>query len=172
MNRFLLIVLILLGLDGGVQAGEKSEIFSIYLVRHAEKETEPSDPGNPLLSRCGELRAEAIAEMLSDIRLEKIYSTEFERTLETARPSAESHQLEIERYDPTELGEFSRLLIDRRQGALVIGHSNTTGVLAGLLAGESGEEFAEEEYDRLYQVVVSGDHNEVYLLHQAFRCDS
>ena len=155
-----------------VIAQNKSEIFAIYLVRHAEKEAEDNNPEDPSLSPCGELRAQALAGILSDIRLEKIYSTPFERALSTARPIAESKQLEIEIYDPSRLGEFSQMLLDARQEVLVIGHSNTTGVLAGLLAGKSQETFDEDIYDRLYQVVISGKQARLNLLHQSFRCES
>ena len=154
-----------------VFAQNKSEIFTIYLVRHAEKEAEANDPEDPSLSSCVELRAQALAKILSDIRLEKIYSTPYERTLSTARPITESRQLEIEIYDPSRLGEFSQLLLDARQDALVVGHSNTTGVLAGLLAGVSEEAFDEDIYDRLYQVVISGKQSHLNLLHQSFYCE-
>jgi len=154
-----------------VFAQNKSEIFTIYLVRHAEKEAEANEPEDPSLSSCGELRAQALAKILSDIRLEKIYSTPYERTLSTARPITESRQLEIEIYDPSRLGEFSQLLLDARQDALVVGHSNTTGVLAGLLAGVSEEAFDEDIYDRLYQVAISGKQARLNLLHQSFYCE-
>ena len=154
-----------------VFAQNKSEIFTIYLVRHAEKEAEANDHEDPSLSSCGELRAQALAKILSDIRLEKIYSTPYERTLSTARPITESRQLEIEIYDPSRLGEFSQLLLDARQDALVVGHSNTTGVLAGLLAGVSEEAFDEDIYDRLYQVAISGKQARLNLLHQSFYCE-
>jgi broad specificity phosphatase PhoE len=171
MIRLFLTGLILLGLQSVVLAQNESEIFTIYLVRHAEKESEPNDPGDPSLSFCGELRAQALVRILSDIRLESIYSTPFERTLGTARPIAESKQLEIEIYDPSGLEEFSQLLLDVQQDALIVGHSNTTGVLAGLLAGKREEAFDEDIYDRLYQVVISGKQARINLLHQFFHCE-
>ena len=152
-------------------AQNESEIFTVYLVRHAEIESEAGDPGNPSLSSCGELRVQALARILSDIRLANIYSTRFERTLSTARPIAESKQLEIRIYDPSRLKEFSKLLLDMQQDALVVGHSNTTGVLAGLLAGVNEEAFDEGIYDRLYQVVISGKQARINLLHQSFHCE-
>ena len=152
-------------------AQNESEIFTVYLVRHAEKESEAQDPGNPSLSSCGELRVQALARILSDIRLDNIYSTPFERSLSTARPIAESKQLEIRIYDPSRLEEFSKLLLDMQQDALVVGHSNTTGVLSGLLAGKSEEAFDEGIYDRLYQVVISGKQSRLNLLHQSFYCE-
>ena len=171
MIRILLAGLVLIGLQSIVFAQNESEIFSIYLVRHAEKEAGANDPEDPSLSSCGELRAQALAKILGDIRLEKIYSTPYERTLSTARPIAQSKQLEIEIYDPSRLGEFSKLLLDTQQDALVVGHSNTKGVLAGLLAGKSEEAFDEDIYDRLYQVVISGKQARLNLLHQSFYCE-
>jgi len=171
MNRFLLIAFVFLGLQNTALAQHEGEIFSIYLVRHAEKEAEAKDPGDPGLSFCGELRAQALVTILGDVSLENIYSTPFERTLKTASPIAESRQLEIKIYDPSGLKEFSKLLLDTQQDALVVGHSNTTAVLAGLLASKNEEAFDEDIYDRLYQVVISGKQARLNLLHQTFDCE-
>jgi len=171
MIRIFAIGFFLLVFQNVVQAHMDNDGFSIFLVRHAEKDSEAKDPKDPTLSTCGELRAKSLARILSDIELDKIYSTAYERTLATAQPSADSHQLKIEVYDPHKLEEFSRELLNAQQDALVVGHSNTTGVLAGMLAGESEEAFAEEIYDRLYQVTISGDHVRINLLHQAFNCE-
>jgi broad specificity phosphatase PhoE len=171
MTKSILIAIFLFGLQNVAQAQNEGEIFTVYLARHAEQESEYKDPSNPPLSPCGELRAQSLANMLSDVSLEKIYSTPYERTLGSARPSAESRQLEIEIYDPRKLEEFARLLLDRQQDVLVLGHSNTTAVLAGLLAGEVGEAFDHDIFDRLYQVVISAELRSINLLHQAFHCD-
>jgi broad specificity phosphatase PhoE len=145
------------------------EAFSIFLVRHAEKDqsSESDDPG---LSVCGESRAQSIAAMLADVDLDKVYSTDYRRTRDTARPIAAAQQLEVSAYDPRELDDFAALLLKGKEDALVVGHSNTTGVLAGILAGEGGEAFDEGLYDRLYQVVIAGGQRRAYLLHQAFTC--
>ena len=166
-----LAALVFLGLTDVSRAGDGNEIFTVYLVRHAEKAAESSEPGNPPLSFCGQLRAGAIATALGDIPLEKIYSTPYLRTMNTAQPSAELHRLDIESYDPGDLEGFSKLLIGQGQDALVVGHSNTTPVLAGLLAGQSLEAFEEDIYDRLYQVVISGSQARLSLLHQSFYCE-
>ena len=112
MLRLLVIGLVLLGLQGGTFAQSEREIFTIYLVRHAEKELNVKDPGDPSLSVCGELRVQALARILGDIKLERVYSTPFERTLDTARPIAESKHLEIESYDPSGLEKFSQMLLN------------------------------------------------------------
>jgi broad specificity phosphatase PhoE len=172
MNRFLVMGLLFFGLAGSAPAQGENEIFVVYLARHAEKAAESADQADPSLSKCGTLRAETLAVMLSDAGLSKIYSTSFERTRATARPSAEALGLEIETYDPSQLESFAQLLLEQGEDALVIGHSNTTSVLAGLLAGVKQEAFDEEIYDRLYQVPVSGEQTRMVLLHQAFRCEN
>ncbi len=146
-------------------------MFTIYLARHAEKATHAGNPTDPPLSACGQSRAERLAISLKDAKLDRVYSTPYLRTRDTALPAAVAHGLEVEAYDPANLAAFSDALLENRQNALVIGHSDTTAVLAGLISGEAGEEFDEDEYDRLYLVTVSGDQSQVILLDQAFRCD-
>ena len=170
MRGLLFVALLILGGVVCAETGEDIDIFSIYLVRHAEKEANPENPDNPGLSECGASRAVSLAKILADAGLEKIYSTDYARTLATARPTAEALSLEAEVYDPENLEAISALLLNRRQNALVVGHSNTTGVLAGMLTSEEQEEMAENVYDRLYQAVISGKKTRLNLLHQAFRC--
>lgn len=168
--RPLLIALVCMSLAGTVNAGQESTGFTIYLVRHAEKQTMAADPRDPPLSACGTMRAEALAVMLKDVGLERVYSTPYQRTRMTASPAADSHQLVLETYDPQNLEGFAASLRESQQDSLVVGHSNTTGVLAGLLAGEAGEEFGEDEYSRLYQVTRFGNQSKMVLLNQAFNC--
>jgi phosphohistidine phosphatase SixA len=151
---------------------EPGNMFTIFLVRHAEKSTEADQPDDPALSTCGQLRAGALADQLQFVNLDHVYSTPYERTRKTADPVAAGHQLPIEIYDPQRLEEFTSQLLERGENTLVVGHSNTTAVLAGMLAGEAGEEFSEDEYDRLYLVTVSGGQRQVHLLSQAFHCNS
>lgn len=171
MRKLLYVTLLILGATAYGMAQESDEIFSIYLVRHAEKDAISADPENPGLSECGGSRAEGLARILADAKLEKIYSTDYKRTKTTAWPVARHLSLEIEFYDPDELAAFSRTLLRQQKDALVVGHSNTTPVLAGLLAGEVLEPFDETVYDRLYLVTVSGSQSRITLLHQGFRCD-
>ena len=63
------------------------------------------------------------------------------------------------------------MLLDRGQDALVVGHSNTTGVLAGLLVGEDIGAYNESIYNRVYQVVVSPSERRLHVFHTAFNCN-
>ena len=64
-----------------------------------------------------------------------------------------------------------KLLIDAKQDALVVGHSHTTGVLAGLLVGKEIGAFDLDIYDRVYQVVIYQNRGRLHLLHTAFVCN-
>lgn len=170
-KRYLTILLIVLGIQPDGCAQKNGEIFTIYLVRHAEKESTSDRPGDPALTPCGEERSESLSNFFSSVDLDAIYSTDYRRTKNTAQPTATSKGLDIKEYDPGELEDFSKFLLEGKQDALVVGHSNTTGVLAGLLVGEEIGEFDLDIYNRVYQVVICNDKGRLHLLHTAFVCE-
>ena len=167
-KKYILLLFIVIGLYS-CQIGKNSEVFTIYLVRHSEKELS-SDDADPPLTQCGLQRSESLRHFLSDVPLDVVYSTDYNRTQNTARPTAKSRGLNLKGYNPDNLSEFSKLLIESKQNALVVGHSNTTGVLAGLLVGEEIGEFDLDIYDRVYQVAVCKKKGRLHLLHTSFKC--
>ena len=115
-----------------------------YFVRHFEKQK--SD--NPSLTDTGKARALALAAFFSDKSLNKVYSTNYNRTQETATPVAELKSLQIESYDPRKLAEFATEL-KTQDHVLVVGHSNTTPELLRLMGGPNIK-IEETEYGTLY----------------------
>lgn len=101
------------------------EPITIYTVRHAEKESEGSDPG---LTPEGLARAEALADLMNDVPLTDIYATTLTRTQETVAPTAERHNLPINiDFDPEdELAQHIRVA-NRGDTVLHAGHSYTLG---------------------------------------------
>jgi broad specificity phosphatase PhoE len=120
-----------------------------FLVRHAEKADQSEDP--PLTEQ-GRARAAGLARLLKDAGVETIYSSDFVRTRDTAAPLASTLGLEVAPYDPKALTALAEALLSSGGRSLVVGHSNTTPELAGLLGGEPGAPIPEDEYDRLYVV--------------------
>ncbi len=121
----------------------------VVLVRHAEKAEAPAD--DPPLSRQGEARARALARTLADAGITRIHSSDTRRTRDTAAPLAAALGLEIELYDPRDLPAMADRLRALPGRHLVVGHSNTTDVLSGLLGGATFGEIVEAwEYNRLY----------------------
>ncbi|MCB0761480.1 MAG: histidine phosphatase family protein [Flavobacteriales bacterium] len=164
-----LAIIALLGFQFAPGGKSKSELFTIYLVRHAEKDV-GANPGDPPLTACGEQRAELLSSFFNDVPLEAVYSTPYSRTQQTASPTAKAKGLIIQDYSGNDLERFAQILIDAKQDALVVGHSNTTGVLAGILAGEDIGAFDEAIYNRIYQVVISEKAGRLHVFHTSFSC--
>ncbi len=129
--------------------------LEVYLVRHAEKTTEQTDPG---LTEAGKARAELLAEKLTDAGIDRIHSSDYVRTRDTAAPLAKRLGLDVELYDPRDLPTLAVQLQAEGGTHLVVGHSNTTPQLTELLGGDGGAPIVEAtEYDRLYRVVVDAN---------------
>ncbi len=126
---------------------------TIYLVRHAEKQA----GDNPALTAIGEFRAQNIAKQLASVGINHIFSTDYKRTQQTAKPLADFLKLPIQSYDPRDLTAFAEQLKSLRGSILVVGHSNTTPELTALLSQQKIDEIKENEYDNLYQVILVDD---------------
>ena len=137
----------------------------IYLVRHAEKELDGSE--DPDLTQTGKHRAANLSVMLKSAEIERIFSTDYQRTRDTAAPVAEVAGVEMELYDPDALEALAGQLLDLEKNALVVGHSNTTTDLVTRLGGDAGSAIVEEwEYDRLYLLQTeNGNVTRTILLH-------
>lgn len=134
-----------------------------FLVRHAEKAGDSKDPP---LTAAGRQRAAALAALLGDAGIRQLYSTDFERTRETARPLAERLGVEVTLYDWDQMYALARQLQAPGTRSLVVGHSDTTPELVELLGGEAGAAIDEAaEYDRLYVLtrIASGETTTVLL---------
>lgn len=168
VRYFIAIVFTIIGLHV-VNGQENNDIFTIYLVRHAEKELTSK---NPPLTKCGEQRAVSLSNFFEKVNLNAVYSTDYTRTKSTAKPTAKEKNKELKLYNPRELNDFAKLLIERKEDALVVGHSNTTGILAGLLIDKKIEAFDESIYNRIYQVVIHKETGRLHILHSAFVCNT
>jgi broad specificity phosphatase PhoE len=124
----------------------------IYLVRHGEKETVGKDPA---LTAEGLQRARNIAAMLGKAGIRHVFATPTARARQTAQPLAERSGLQVELYDP----RSPQALVAKVKGlsgpVLVVGHSNTLPELVRLFGGTPGADIDDNEYDRLYQLIVS-----------------
>ncbi len=139
---------------GTAPAAPDVEPLVVFLVRHGEKVDSSKDPE---LSAAGRARAAVLARSLRSAGIEYVHSSDFIRTRETATPTAAEIGLEVELYDPRNLPALVEKLRAVGGRHLVVGHSNTTPPLVGLLGGRPGEPIDEaREYDRLYVVTVAG----------------
>lgn len=128
---------------------------TFILVRHAETTGSGS---NPNLSGDGQSRANKLSQMLEKLELQAIYSTNFNRTMQTAQPAATAKSLSITTYDPFAPAVLvDQVLSSFPEGAvLVVGHPNTIPEMLNAMIGSNQfQTFGESEYDNLFVVHVS-----------------
>ena len=141
MSRFFAIALTLLSAMANPSFAYAD---TIYFVRHFEKAKTP----NPPLTDMGAARAESLKEYFEGIELAAVYSTNYQRTMQTAKPTADAQGLQITQYDPRDLAGFVQSL-DTSKPILIVGHSNTTPDVIRLMGGDV-DDIDESEYGTLY----------------------
>ncbi|MEX0845910.1 MAG: phosphoglycerate mutase family protein [Balneolaceae bacterium] len=135
-----------------------SQETTLIFVRHAEK----LDDGtyNPSLSKPGKERAVRLANLLlKDYHIAAIYSTSYNRALETAQPLADSLEIQVLTYDMSDPNTLIEKLITefRGQEVLIVGHSNTTPLLVNTTLGVGMyEQLDEKAYGYIFIVQASG----------------
>ncbi|MCH7476244.1 MAG: histidine phosphatase family protein [Gemmatimonadetes bacterium] len=122
------------------------------MVRHAEQANEAEDPA---LTSAGQQRADMLAEFLRDARITGIFTSEAQRTRQTARPLAEALSLtavEIPRDEVDHL--ISAVRQQQPEGrVLIVGHSQTIPLILRALGFEDYVEIQQSEYDNVFQVL-------------------
>ena len=138
---------------------ESQATTTIIFVRHAEKAAVPE--GDPSLSTAGQRRVAELTRQLVDADvvagIDAVYSTEFKRTLETARPVADALDLPINTYDAADTETVLENILRDHKGkiVLVVAHSNTVPeLIANLGASKKVPPIAEDEYDNLYLISI------------------
>ena len=135
-----------------------NDTTTYYLIRHAEKDRTDKTNRNPNLNFDGEQRAQKWSEYFKDIKLDAIYSTKYNRTIQTATPTAKNKEIELQFYSPVKM--YDSIFQENTKGktVLVVGHSNTTPVFANRILDEKKyENMADNDNYSLYIVTVTGD---------------
>jgi len=160
----LLILLLIIGV-GSTSANQPESNFKLYLVRHAEKQTdEGNDPG---LTDAGKFRAYQLTEWFQYKDIKSIWSTDYKRTRDTVIPLVHTLNLQINLYDPRDLPALANQLLENRSNALIAGHSNTTPELTRLLCQCDVSDMDDSEYDLLFVVSVFGSETKLEVLMQS-----
>ena len=146
------------------------ETFTIYLIRHSEKDLLSENPSDPPLTKCGIKRTDYLRSFFEDIDIESVYSTNYIRTKNTAMPIASLKKTRIQYYESDYPKVFSEFLLDSKQNSLVVGHSNTIPILAGLLSEEDVAPIDEKTYNRIYKIVISKGKRKLFMLKAIFNC--
>jgi len=142
----------LLFFSAGAAAVDTNNSFTLYLVRHAEKQLDGSR--DPVLTEAGKHRSEELAKWFQGKDIEDVWSSDYRRTRDTATPLLKQAGLALSLYDPRDQSTLVEHLLDRQHNALVIGHSNTIPELARLLCECAITDMDESEHDRLIVIAV------------------
>lgn len=124
---FALLLLFTSTIFSQIEKGEIIEVTTYYFIRHAEKDRSNPDENNPKLTEKGLNRAQSWSDILGQVKFDAVYSTDYERTLETGRPAAKKNNLDMVIYDP-KIINAPELFLKETIGktVLIVGHSNTT----------------------------------------------
>ena len=158
MKPFVFSILLLVALLFAPDAKAQTTVF---IVRHAEKADSSKDPD---LSEAGNARAKALASMLRDAGIARIFATEFKRTQQTAAPLAKMLGLEVKSLAANDSTKLVAALRDETGKALVVGHTNTIPDLIKALGITTPIAIGENEYDDLF-VVQLGEKPGLIRLH-------
>ncbi len=138
---------------------ESQATTTIIFVRHAEKALMPED--DPGLSPAGQRRVAELTRQLVDADvvagIDAIYTTQYRRTQDTARPLADALDLPINQYDASDTEQVLETILKRHKGKiiLVVAHSNTVPeLIANLGASKKVPPIAENEYDNIYVISI------------------
>jgi broad specificity phosphatase PhoE len=131
-------------------------VTTVIVIRHAERDEPAPGENDPRLNEAGRARATTLIHVLGQAGIRGIYTSEFARARETARPLSLHLHVPI-----TELGEPGDIDGDIRaahagQTTLVVGHSNTVPELIRLLGARTVPSIGPEEFDDLLVVAVGG----------------
>ena len=130
----------------------------IYLIRHAEKDRSDIKNRNPELNDMCKKRALKWVQVFKNIELNKIYSTNYNRTIQTVTPISEENNIDISIYSPSKINYKNFILDNSGAKVLVVGHSNTIPVFVnGLIDKESYKQIDDLNNSNLYVVTICGN---------------
>jgi phosphohistidine phosphatase SixA len=133
---------------------QAQNVRTIYLVRHADKVSEDTDAP---LSGAGRRRAECLANTLADAQIQQIFTSDLQRTQQTAAPIAEKLHLKpvaIPLSRPDQLIEAIRS--SAAVSVLVVWHDATLPKVMRALGAPDITPIEHTEYDRFFILTLSG----------------
>ena len=159
MRTFARITAICLFLQFAIALGAHAQsVRTIFFVRHADK---VSDEIDAPLSEAGFRRAQCLASTLADAHIEQIFTSDLQRTQQTAAPLAEILHLKP---ITIPLSQVEKLVEAIRTGdavnVLVVWHDQTLPKILRALGAPEITPIAHSEYDRFMILTLAADKNQ------------
>ena len=154
--RYILIFLVVISITscGRTQPGPTT----VLIVRHAEK---ASDAEDSPLTEDGVKRSQALVDVAAGANVSAIYTTQFKRNRDTARPLAERlgitpTEVPVNLQNPGDYGKtLAKTILEKHPGqtVVVVGHGNTIGSIVEGLTGRAAPQ-GDIQYGDLFIVTV------------------
>lgn len=146
------LVLLLLACSSLLTA-QTSTSGHIFVVRHAEKESENADA----LSAQGRARADCLATTLKDANVVKVIISPTNRAAQTSQPTVREFRLQFKMMKADDYTAIARVANEAaKQGdVLIVGHSNTVPLIVKSIANIDVT-VGNSEYDKLFVIDSAG----------------
>ncbi|MDJ0716807.1 MAG: histidine phosphatase family protein [Prochloraceae cyanobacterium] len=134
------------------QQAEASQITTVLLVRHADR-----DNDDDFLNCQGKARAKELVQVVEKANVKAIFMTDTQRSQQTAEPLAQHLNLAPTSYEG--LQELVSQILSQYNGqaVFVVGHSNTLPLIVQAFGGNSDNcQLSGNEYDNLCVISVYG----------------
>ena len=151
MSRFYKCILFMLSLHLCMIA--TAQKTTVWIVRHAEKDTAYVNRQDPDLTATGQQRALDLATYLQKENIIKVFSTDTKRTKQTAKHV----KAPLEIYNPKNLTGLLEVLNQQVKGksVLIVGHSNTVLETIEALGGKRPVTLlTDDDYDYIFKVEI------------------
>ncbi len=153
-----LILIYFFSVSSYAQKTDNSTLTTLYFIRHAEKDRSNPENKNPHLTAIGNERAIYWSEVLKNVTFDAVYSTDYNRTIETATPTAQINNLTVKRYNVNTLDAAKLITENTGNNVLIVGHSDTTPKFVNnFLGSEKYQPIADNNNGNLYILTISDD---------------
>ena len=148
------LVLFVLSCLTAPNAAQAQQARTIYLIRHADK---VSDDVDAPLSEAGRARAICLVEILHDANIQQIFTSELQRTQQTAAPLAEKLHLKPVAVPLSKVDDLIEAVrSSSASNVLVVWHDATLPKILLALGGPQITPIGHTEYDRFFILTFAG----------------
>jgi len=158
MSRFYKCILFMLSLHLCMIV--TAQKITVWIVRHAEKDTAYVNRQDPDLTATGQQRALDLAAYLQNEVIVNVYSTDTKRTRHTAKHV----KAPVEIYNPKNLTGLLDLITQNANGksVLIVGHSNTVLETIEALGGKRPVPLlTDDDYDYIFKIELEASKSAV-----------
>ena len=127
-------------------------VTTIVLTRHGDRESFAKELNNK-----GQARAEALVKAVSDMKITAIYSPDYKRNIDTAKPLAEHLGIEIN-VVPENMHQLATTILTEHPGETVLWVGNKTN-LTNLYSLLGGDDVPPISYGDLYIMKIKDSGN-------------